>query len=64
MMTHDDDRICGYGYQRELSSSLPIIAHNCNAARDKIKAYYHQYVLIIMMMNNNLPASLAILNGF
>jgi hypothetical protein len=24
-------------YQRELSSSLPIIAQNCDAARDKIK---------------------------
>ena len=35
----DDDRICDYGNQRELLSPLPIIAQNCNAARDKIKAY-------------------------
>ena len=34
---NDGDRICGFGYQRELSSSLPIIAQNCDAARDKIK---------------------------
>jgi len=37
MMMHDDDRILGFGYQRELLSSLPIIAQNCNAAQDKIK---------------------------
>jgi len=61
MMMHDDDRILGYGYQRELLSSLPIIAQNCNAARYKIKACCHQQALIIMMMNNNLTASLAIL---
>jgi hypothetical protein len=34
----DDDRICGFGHQRELSSSPLTIAQNCNAARDKIKA--------------------------
>ena len=46
MMMHNDandandgDRICGFGDQRELLSSLPIIAQNCNVARDKIKAY-------------------------
>jgi len=33
----DDDRICGFGHQRELSSSPLTIAQNCNAARDKIK---------------------------
>jgi len=33
----DDDRICGYGYQRELLYLLLTIACNCNAARDKIK---------------------------
>jgi len=38
MMMHDDDKICGYGYQRELLSLPFIIAQNCNVARDKIKA--------------------------
>ena len=37
MMVDDDDRICGFGYQRELLSSPLIIAQNCNAAQDKIK---------------------------
>ena len=36
----DDGRICDYGNQLELLFSLPIIAHNCNAAQDKIKAYW------------------------
>jgi len=39
MMMHDDDRICGFGYQRELLYSLIKIAQNCNAERGKIKAY-------------------------
>jgi len=47
--------------------ALMIIADNCNAARDKIKACCHQQALIIMMMmviNNNLTTSLAILSRF
>jgi len=38
MMMHDDDRICGFGYQRLALFAPFIIAQNCNAARDKIKA--------------------------
>ena len=38
-MMHDanDDRICGFGYQRLALFAPFIIAQNCNAARDKIK---------------------------
>ena len=47
MMMHDADRICGFGYQRELLYSLITIAQNCNAARDKIKRRLMIVALVI-----------------